>query len=149
MADLKLCPFCESDKLKIEMKKKGTRYFGIAQLENYTASVRCNACHARGGTVSGYVRNRRFVEAADWLKDEISIEELERRAIESWNTRKPMKAVEEKLKYQVEQYRRRAEEHKDYADYHARYWAKKCSYEHALEIVRSGTCGERRIEWKE
>ena len=93
MADLKICPFCESDKLKIEMKKNGTRYFGIGQLENYTASVRCNVCHARGGTVSGYVRNRRFVEAKDWLKDEISIEELERRAIEVWNTRKPMKAV--------------------------------------------------------
>ena len=90
MADLKICPFCESDKLKIEMKKNGTRYFGIGQLENYTASVRCNVCHARGGTVSGYVRNRRFVEAKDWLKDEISIEELERRAIEVWNTRKPM-----------------------------------------------------------
>lgn len=93
MADLKHCPFCESDKLKIDMKKKGTRYFGIGQLENYTASVRCNVCHARGGAVSGYVRNRRFVDKDDWLKDEISIEELERRAVEKWNTRKPMEAV--------------------------------------------------------
>ena len=47
-------------------------------------------------------------------------------------------AVEEQLNQQVNQYSRRAEEHKDYADYHARYWAKKCSYEHALEIARSG-----------
>ena len=92
MADLKLCPFCESDKLKIDMKKKGTRYFGIGQLENYTASVRCNVCHARGGAVSGFVRNRRFVDKDDWLKDEISIEELESRAVEKWNTRKPMEA---------------------------------------------------------
>lgn len=93
MADLKVCPFCESDKLKIDMKKKGTRYFGIGQLENYTASVRCNVCHARGGAVSGFVRNRRFVDKNDWLKDEISIEELQRRAIEAWNTRKPREAV--------------------------------------------------------
>lgn len=93
MGDLKPCPFCESDKLKIDMKKKVTRYFGIGQLENYTASVRCNVCHARGGAVSGFVRNRRFVDKDDWLKDEISIEELERRAVEKWNTRKPMEAV--------------------------------------------------------
>lgn len=97
MADLLKCPFCESDKLKIDMKKKGTRYFGIGQLENYTASVRCNVCHARGGAVSGFVRNRRFVDKDDWLKDEISIEELERRAVEKWNTRKPEETVVAKL----------------------------------------------------
>lgn len=93
MGNMKICPFCGSDKLKIDMKKKGTRYFGIGQLENYTASVRCNVCHARGGAVSGFVRNRRFVDKDDWLKDEISIEELERRAVEKWNTRKPEEAV--------------------------------------------------------
>lgn len=93
MKNMKICPFCESDKLKIDMKKKGTRYFGIGQLENYTASVRCNVCHARGGAVSGFVRNRRFIDKDDWLKDEISIEELERRAVEKWNTRKPEEAV--------------------------------------------------------
>ena len=97
MKNMKICPFCESDKLKIDMKKKGTRYFGIGQLENYTASVRCNVCHARGGAVSGFVRNRRFVDKDDWLKDEISIEELKRRAVEKWNTRKPMEAVVSEL----------------------------------------------------
>lgn len=97
MANLRICPFCESDKLKIDMKKKGTRYFGIGQLEYYTASVRCNVCHARGGAVSGFVRNRRFVDKDDWLKDEISIEELERGAVEKWNTRKPMEAVAAEL----------------------------------------------------
>lgn len=97
MGDLRICPFCESDKLKIDMKKKGTRYFGIGQLEYYTASVRCNVCHARGGAVSGFVRNRRFVDKDDWLKDEISIEELERGAVEKWNTRKPEETVVAKL----------------------------------------------------
>ena len=87
MAELKKCPFCGSDKLKIEKKKTQTRYYGIGSLENYTASVRCNVCHARGGTTSGFVRNRRFVEENNWLKDEISIEELDRRAIELWNNR--------------------------------------------------------------
>ncbi len=57
-------------------------------------------------------------------------------AVRAWNTRKPIEAVVAELEKQVEQYDRRAEEHKDYEDYHARYWAKKCSYEHAIEIVR-------------
>lgn len=60
------------------------------------------------------------------------------KSIAIWNTRKPMEAVEEQLKQQVAQYQRRAEEHKDYEDYHARYWAKYGSYKHALEIVRNG-----------
>lgn len=44
--NLKPCPFCGSEKLKLE--KKRTVYKGY---KAYTASVRCNCCHARGGTV--------------------------------------------------------------------------------------------------
>ena len=44
--NLKPCPFCGSKKLKLE--KKRTVY---KRHKAYTASVRCNCCHARGGTV--------------------------------------------------------------------------------------------------
>ena len=102
MAELKKCPFCGSDKLKIEKKKKETRYFGIGALENYTASVRCNVCHARGGAVSGYVRNRRFVEADNWLKDEISIEAWNKRATGAEIRNKAIDEFAEKLKWEYE-----------------------------------------------
>ena len=44
--ELKPCPFCGSDKLKLVKKK--TKYKGH---NAYVASIRCNSCHARGGTV--------------------------------------------------------------------------------------------------
>lgn len=43
---LKPCPFCGSGSLKII--KKRTVYKGR---KAYVASVRCNHCHARGGTM--------------------------------------------------------------------------------------------------
>lgn len=62
---LKPCPFCGSDKLKVDSV---SRYSGIRGYE-YTFSVRCNKCHARGGTAKG-----------GWI-------EAEERAIENWNFR--------------------------------------------------------------
>lgn len=47
MNELKPCPFCGSDKLKLV--KKRTTYHGH---KAYVASVRCNCCNARGGTVT-------------------------------------------------------------------------------------------------
>ena len=44
--ELKPCPYCGSTSLKLA--KKHTKYKGKAA---YIASVRCNVCHARGGTV--------------------------------------------------------------------------------------------------
>ena len=90
MSEIKLkpCPFCGSEKLKIDMKSKAKRYYGSGMLYNYTATVRCNVCHARGCTESGFVRPRKYVAENDWLKDEISIDELKQRAIKAWNTRK-------------------------------------------------------------
>ena len=43
---LKPCPFCGSEKLKLVKKRR--IYRGN---KAYTASIRCNCCHARGGTV--------------------------------------------------------------------------------------------------
>lgn len=45
--EMKPCPFCGSTLLKLE--KKNTKYKGH---KAYIASVRCNCCHARGGTVT-------------------------------------------------------------------------------------------------
>lgn len=39
--ELKPCPFCGYDKLKLDQKMRGS---------NITYSVRCNRCHARGGS---------------------------------------------------------------------------------------------------
>lgn len=38
--ELKPCPFCGWDKLKLDKKQRNS---------NVTYSVRCNRCHARGG----------------------------------------------------------------------------------------------------
>ena len=71
MAELKLlpCPFCGSKRLKIESKRNGQWY--------YTATVRCNKCHARGGTAS--CEPKRCKYHAD--------SETEQKAIEAWNRR--------------------------------------------------------------
>lgn len=53
---LKPCPFCGSDKLKIDRKSKADVYNGLNQrVEYHTYSVRCNVCHARGGAAGGKV----------------------------------------------------------------------------------------------
>ena len=65
--ELKPCPFCEYDKLKLDQKTRGS---------NITYSVRCNRCHARGGTCS--VDTYRKEEEHDKTKCE---------AIRKWNER--------------------------------------------------------------
>ena len=67
---LKPCPFCGGTKLKLA--KKTTKYKGH---EAYVASIRCNSCHARGGTVT----NLTIPYAVK--------EDVEAIAIERWNRR--------------------------------------------------------------
>lgn len=125
------CPFCGNLKLKIEMKKKKERYYGEGKiLENYTATVRCNCCHARGSTVSGWVRNRKFVDEKEWLEDEIDVSELHRKAVEAWNSRKPMERIVKLLE----------EEMKSYEADHS--WNYLKGLEYAIEIVKEvgGSC---------
>ena len=70
---LKPCPFCGSESLKIESKHNGQWYY----TGTHSATVRCNKCHARGGTAS--------------CKASINVrganEEAIRKAIEKWNER--------------------------------------------------------------
>ena len=80
------CPFCGSEKLKIETKNGRIHYYeknGMKSWQNVVFSVRCNSCHARGGTFSidlpisgllGDLKNKKK-EATD-------------KAIERWNRRK-------------------------------------------------------------
>ena len=80
------CPFCGGEKLKIDCRSRDA-------IETY--SVRCNKCHARGGTTSIYKGGVLANQRCAALKElqEQAIEE----AIEAWNTRKPIDKVVEQL----------------------------------------------------
>ncbi len=67
---LRPCPFCGGDRLKLVRKK--INYKGH---KAYVASVRCNCCHARGGTVT----NLTIPYAVK--------EDVEREAADRWNRR--------------------------------------------------------------
>ena len=57
-------------------------------VRNRTYSVRCNVCHARGGTISGNVvpemKLRPELDLPSWA---VTDTELKERAIECWNRR--------------------------------------------------------------
>lgn len=78
----KACPFCGSEKLKVDSKTaKRTKYIGSTRYNTITASVRCNRCFSRGPTVS-----------MDYLYDNFEdhnrvIKELDIKAFEKWNNR--------------------------------------------------------------
>lgn len=96
MADLKPCPFCGGEKLKLESKQKHVGHSIDMPVVNRTYSVRCNVCYARGGCVSGKVidawRLRRGLVMPEWLTTD---EALKAEAAEAWNRR----ATSEDLKY--------------------------------------------------
>lgn len=87
MNELKPCPFCGGEKLKVELKVSSMYKAGLKGVEPYTFSVRCNKCHARGSTVSGYLRNAfcSLTEEAEKVLE--TREQLENKAIEAWNRR--------------------------------------------------------------
>lgn len=66
---MKPCPFCGGASLKVEVKRSN----GWRRSDRYTASVRCNKCHARGSTAY-----------CDSLCD---IGETKGRAVMNWNFR--------------------------------------------------------------
>ena len=88
MADLKPCPFCGGTKLKVDRKSRLAGWNGLdMRVEMHTYSVRCNTCHARGGTAGGrviYTPWTRCAPPPDWATTDKALEE---KAIEAWNRR--------------------------------------------------------------
>jgi hypothetical protein len=83
--ELKPCPFCGSEKLKVEGKNKNA--LSYEGLEHRTYTVRCNKCHSRGGTASGYIRDS-FYHLTERGKELMEREcEIRSRAVEAWNRR--------------------------------------------------------------
>lgn len=76
---LKPCPFCGSNKLKVDKKSRNGRSI---------YSVRCNSCHARGGTC-GCERTTYKSILYNSLANGDPIEEAftAGKAIEAWNRR--------------------------------------------------------------
>lgn len=87
--ELKPCPFCGSTRLKIDSKQRVAGCTGIsAQVESMTYSVRCNVCHARGGTAGGLVIQSNLLAYIDSLPEWATTEDaLKDAAIELWNNR--------------------------------------------------------------
>lgn len=86
MAELKPCPFCGGMKLKIE-HKAAQSYKRRQGVEQYTFSVRCNKCHARGGTITAFLRNAFYALSDEAAKIMETREQAEARAAEAWNRR--------------------------------------------------------------
>lgn len=93
MVKLKPCPFCGSNKLKIERKSRFAGWNGLDQrVENHTYSVRCNVCHARGPSsgdrvIPGFTKrlyDEIELEYPNWATTD---EALKNGAVEKWNKR--------------------------------------------------------------
>lgn len=79
---------CGSERLKLD--KKSEKVWGYpSYVKSVTYSVRCNVCHARGGTASGVVLKHCFCDNPDKIKN-IKIKsdgEIIAQAVAIWNTR--------------------------------------------------------------
>ena len=88
MSELQPCPFCGGTKLKMVRKSRLAGWNGLdMRVEMHTFSVRCNTCHARGGTAGGrviYTPWTRCAQPPDWATTDKT---LEAKAINAWNRR--------------------------------------------------------------
>lgn len=89
MEELKPRPFCGGTKMKIDGVVKTTHFSRNRGLDEARFSVRCNKCHARGCTQSGYTRNALYPLSDDGKKLLESGDQIRARAIEAWNRRVP------------------------------------------------------------
>ena len=77
---IKECPFCGKTKLKIDARKGKFNYINGEKYIYYTASVRCNCCHARGPAVS-----KKFLEKS--TSQVTILNALSEEAYNAWNNR--------------------------------------------------------------
>ena len=74
--ELLKCPFCGSDKLKVEHKNKfKDPWKKIVRMSFY---VMCNRCHAKGSTITKDI---------SYSDETIEISKAKNEAIEKWNMR--------------------------------------------------------------
>ncbi len=78
----KACPFCNKDKIKVEMKTGKKGYEGGYRYTQLIASVRCNCCFARGPSTSAKYYGYMYSEESQKI-----IRELENKALNLWNSR--------------------------------------------------------------
>lgn len=82
MSEIKPCPFCGSNKTKIDSQQ--SKFYGRSDGKYYKYSIRCNVCHARGPITSSYINL--YDSMADGIEYTTKAE-LELRVIEAWNNR--------------------------------------------------------------
>ena len=129
MSEIKLfpCPFCGSEKLKLESKNGRIHYHekdGMREWQNVVFSVRCNSCHARGSTTSADLPTMGIYGDLVSKKND-AIE----RAIRAWNTRKPIDDMVEQLDKASDYYE---------CDEQGREHVQMVDLSEAIDIVRGG-----------
>ena len=133
------CPFCGSGSISVmhkEMRFLGVNFYGVKK-HKMQAYCMCNMCHAKGKPVIyiGY-SNRVEVDA-----DHLPIYSCGEEAIKTWNTRKPMERIVERLEEEVEYQNKKANEAKEdvfeekISESTVRISMRNC-YKHAIEIVK-------------
>ena len=69
---LKPCPFCGGASLKVDTVTHYNQKSGYT----YTASVRCNKCHARGSTARGGFTEAENMAVLNWNYRQRDVEDL-------------------------------------------------------------------------
>ena len=83
------CPFCNGTKLKADQKKSSSfRYVDGEREDCYVVSVRCSKCHARGPTLSVWLKCSQGTSATEILRE---------KAICSWNRQVQVKDCRNEL----------------------------------------------------
>ena len=87
--DLKPCPYCLSNCLKLVMNRNVCGTNGLDWIvERHRWYVRCNCCKSRGPVASGRViPGHRFDDYRDLAEWQTTDERLKKRAAEAWNRR--------------------------------------------------------------
>ena len=83
---LKPCPFCGWKRVSITGRREYHSYLWDKGVYKCIVSAKCNKCHARGGSVSGFIPN--YISKCLLPNEKItSYKELEAEAVKAWNRR--------------------------------------------------------------